>query len=114
MGECPAFDLPLATMKNESFNPPIFFANNMTGVSPALEASVCFPADISWCITFKDGGVGTFLPLFLRLLAQMRATMRQPAQQTTPVVSQAFVQTLVGSAYVDPSDPTCLYVSKED
>ena len=62
-----AFDLPLATMRSESFNQPIFGANNMTGTSPPLPDSAC-AGDITWYLGFKDGGVGTFLPLFFSLL----------------------------------------------
>jgi len=57
-----SFDMPLATMTDEKFNQPIFGANNMTGNSPPLDNS---SADAwKWCISFNNGGVGTFLPFF--------------------------------------------------
>jgi len=115
------FDLPLATMQRESFNQPIFGANNMTGESPALEASAC-QGDIKWCISFKEGGVGTFLPLFFRLLGEMRSLMAQQQQPAQPVASSAqgtpvvvpktVASTIVQAAYIDPNDPTQLYVSQ--
>lgn len=113
------FDLPLATMQRENFNQPIFGANNMTGVTPALEGSSC-QGDIKWCISFKEGGVGTFLPLFYRLLGEMRAQLAQPQQPQQPqapdptpvMVPRPVAETIVQAAYMDPNDPTQLYVSQ--
>lgn len=76
------FDMPLATMHDEKFNQPIFGANNMTGQSPPLDLEPG-AEDYKWCISFRNGGVGTFLPFFFRLLEEMRRRMQQAA---TPVV----------------------------
>jgi len=108
-GNCSAFDLPLATLRDESFNQPIFFANNMTGTSPPLEGSQC-QQDIKWCLSFNEGGVGTFLPLFFRLLEEMRTRMAAPA--ASPSMPEAVVTQIVQTALVDPNDPTRLYVSE--
>jgi len=89
----------------------------MTGVSPALEGSSC-QGDIKWCLSFKEGGVGTFLPVFFRLLAEMRSLMAQPpaqslAQQPQRLpVPQSAAMSIVQAAYIDPNDPTRLYVSQ--
>ena len=147
-----ALDLPLATMRSESFNQPIFGANNMTGTSPPLPDSAC-AGDITWYLGFKDGGVGTFLPLFFSLLqvrsprGHVRVALRRaapycssphPAGATRAAVTsdlapsaaqdmrermaaqqggaapqpapEASVIQIVQAAYVDPSDPTQLYV----
>ena len=109
-----AFDIPLATLEKESFNQPIFGANNMTGQSPPLDQPV-ENGPYKWCISFRNGGVGTFLPFFFRLLQEMRHRM-QPQQQQQPVVQaepipQAIAQGLVQAAFVDPADPTKFYVS---
>jgi len=120
-----AFDLPLATLARESFNQPIFGANNLTGVSPPLPGSACDGADIHWCLSFQDGGVGTFLPIFFGLLAEMRSRLEAErsgaagaaAGGSTDVptafavaVPETAVAEVVRAAYVDPSDPTKLYV----
>ena len=76
------FDMPLATMHDEKFNQPIFGANNMTGQSPPLDLEQD-AEHYKWCISFRNGGVGTFLPFFFRLLEEMRRRMQQAA---TPVV----------------------------
>jgi len=119
-----AFDLPLATLERESFNQPIFGANNLTGVSPPLPGSACDGADIHWCLSFQDGGVGTFLPIFFGLLAEMRSRLEAErsgaagaaAGGSTDVptafavaVPETAVAEVVRAAYVDPSDPTKLY-----
>ena len=88
----------------------------MTGANPPLDGSG-LEHDVKWCLSFRNGGVGTFLRLFYQLLQEMRNRMsqqQQPAAGTpaaTPVpadVAMGFVQ----AAFVDPSDPTKLYVSQ--
>jgi hypothetical protein len=115
-GSCESFDLPLGTMHNERFNQPIFGANNMTGTSEPLPGGLT--DEIKWTLTFKEGGVGTFLPLFFRLVQEMRRRMAQESQSqyehsfAAPPVAQQVVQHIIGAAYVDPNDPTKLYVSQ--
>jgi len=109
------FDIPLATLEQESFNQPIFFANNMTGCSPPLDGS---DGVYKWCISFKNGGVGTFLPFFFRLLQEMRTRMQAlsanpqgaAAGEERPAVPTATAEGLVQAAFVDPSDPTTFYL----
>ena len=109
-----AFDIPLATLEKESFNQPIFGANNMSGTSEPLPGGLT--DEIKWTLTFKEGGVGTFLPLFFRLLGEMRHRMSAESHYDhnfeQPPVAQQVVQQIVGAAYVDPNDPTKLYVSQ--
>ena len=115
-GSFQAFDLPLATMRSEKFNQPIFGANNLSGTTPPLAGSTGLADDINWKIAFNNGGAGTFLHIFFRLLVEMRQRMAAPAaemvyehnvQQNLP---QAVVTQVVQAAFVDPSDPTKLYV----
>jgi len=114
-GDGKSFDMPLATVAAEKFNQPIFGANNMTGESPPLDNATA--DNWKWCISFRNGGVGTFLPFFFRLLQEMRNRMAAQAQAAaTPVVQaepipQAIAQGLVQAAFVDPNDPTHLLVS---
>ena len=85
-----AFDVPLATLAEESFNQPIFGANNLTGTSPPLDVGEgTLPGTIKWCFAFTEGGVGTFLHFFFTLLQEMRRRMRHerrklPAYMLTP------------------------------
>ena len=107
------FDLPIATLTSESFNQPIFGANNLTGTSPPLEGGD-LTEPIKWRLAFNNGGVGTFLPLFFRILSEMRRRMLQ--QSAPAAVAEAFTpaeaQQIVHAAFVDPSDPSKLYVSQ--
>jgi len=105
-----AFDIPLATLYGEKFNQPIFGANNMTGKCPPLDGSG-LTEDIKWYIGFKNGGVGTLLPFFFNMLQEMRNRMSQPnPTSTNAMVPEAVAQSLIQTAYVDPSDPTKFYV----
>ena len=82
-----SFDIPLATLYTEKFNQPIFGANNLTGTSPPLD----LPPErdhYTWCIKFNNGGVGTFLPFFFRLLQEMRMRMQQAPQAAAAPVAQ--------------------------
>uniref|UniRef100_A0A7S4BCM4 GRAM domain-containing protein n=2 Tax=Chrysotila carterae TaxID=13221 RepID=A0A7S4BCM4_CHRCT len=115
-GSMNAFDLPLATMRDEAFNQPIFGANNLTGTSAPLDGSSCHE-DIKWKLAFNEGGVGTFLPLFFRLLTEMRAMLSQQQSGTIPTATAIPVATaseMLQAAYVDPNDPTKLYVTQPD
>ena len=111
-GSLDGFDLPIATLIEESFNQPIFGANNLTGSSPPLDGSGLSDS-IKWKVTFNNGGVGTFLPLFFRLLNEMRQRMSQPLAATATVtLSPLDAQQILHAAYVDPNDPSKLYVSQ--
>ena len=111
-GRLQGFDIPIATLFDESFNQPIFGANNLTGTSPPLDGTGLVD-EIKWCVYFNNGGVGTFLPLFFRLVSEMRTRMAQPAaNSTTDVFSAADTQQILQAAYVDPNDPSKLYVSQ--
>jgi len=113
-GSLQGFDMPLATLQNESFNQPIFGANNLSGSSPPLEGTG-LTETIKWALYFNNGGVGTFLPLFFRLIQDMRARMSpmQSAQPQEPRgLSETDTQQLMQAAFVDPNDPSKLYVSQ--
>ena len=110
-GSLDGFDLPIATLVEESFNQPIFGANNLTGSSPPLEGSG-LAATIKWKISFNNGGVGTFLPLFFRLLNEMRQRMSQPQTTAASALTSVDAQQIMHAAYVDPNDPSKLYVSQ--
>jgi len=110
-GSLEGFDLPIATLTQESFNQPIFGANNLSGVSPPLEGTG-LEENIKWYLYFNNGGVGTFLPLFFRLLTEMRTRMGQPNASPAQAFSESDTQQIVQAAFVDPNDPSKLYVSR--
>eukprot|EP00891_Asterochloris_glomerata_P002833 jgi/Astpho2/2833/Aster-00993 len=58
---------------------------------------------------FKEGGVGTFLPLFFRLLEFWRHHQPQPSAAPQP---SAPPSSLVATAFVDPSDPSKVYLTQ--
>mmetsp|Transcript_9356 Transcript_9356/g.20477 ORF Transcript_9356/g.20477 Transcript_9356/m.20477 type:complete len:117 (+) Transcript_9356:1070-1420(+) len=46
-----------------------------------------------WKLAFNEGGVGTFLPLFFRLLTEMRAMLSQQQSGTIPTATAIPVAT---------------------
>lgn len=107
-----AFDMPVSYISQEKFNQPIFGANNLTGTcEPIAEMGLQGPTTFK--LTFRHGGCGTFLHSFLRLVAEARAA----AQRNAAMAATAFTQTVVSGqfqqqAYVDPNDPSVIFVSQ--
>eukprot|EP01024_Parvocaulis_polyphysoides_P050418 TRINITY_DN4907_c0_g3_i1.p1 TRINITY_DN4907_c0_g3~~TRINITY_DN4907_c0_g3_i1.p1 ORF type:complete len:232 (-),score=35.73 TRINITY_DN4907_c0_g3_i1:448-1107(-) len=112
------FDFPLVYLKDVKFNQPIFGANNLSGqVWPAIEGGG--PAGVypphGFILYFKEGGVGTFLPLFFRGLEHARNSFRrtnQQQQQQQQQQSQQDYDNMTATAFVDPNDPTHVYVTQ--
>ena len=130
-----AFDIPIKLVRNERFNQPIFGANNMTGiVAPISEVGLL--VDTRWKLVFKEGGVGTFLPIFLRMMDQFRRAMEQGdtsecssllwsvwflmalcicnAAWQDGAGAREFYRQMQSRAYVDPSDPSTIFVQQPD
>ncbi|XP_065864027.1 UPF0664 stress-induced protein C29B12.11c isoform X2 [Euphorbia lathyris] len=118
VGSFTAFDMPMLYIHGEKFNQPIFFCNNISGlvepVVPENENRALYSTH-SFKILFKEGGCGTFVPLFFNLIS----SVRQYNQRTTPEVeinplqaSQTPVDEMMRHAYVDPSDPTKIFLQQ--
>eukprot|EP00899_Mesostigma_viride_P012540 jgi/Mesvir1/21287/Mv21680-RA.1 len=138
-----AFDMPLSYTRGEQFNQPIFGCNNITckvfsiaGGPPGSYDAVPHAVQLS----FKEGGVGTFLPLFFNLLSWARGLApigshvgghgdghqhqhhggdhqhegegEGGPHSTIPSAPPAPVQEFVARAFIDPKDPTTVYVSQ--
>ncbi|PWA56922.1 PH domain-like protein [Artemisia annua] len=115
-----AFDMPLLYVHDEKFHQPVFHCNNISGVVepvvPNDQNRAMYPAH-SFKILFKNGGCGTFVPLFLNLIKSVRQYNQQfVASNTTRVDPLRAAQTPIGDmvncAYVDPSDPTKIYLQQ--
>ncbi|KAG0561127.1 hypothetical protein M758_9G040400 [Ceratodon purpureus] len=117
-----AFDLPLVYIHEEKFNQPIFFCNNLAGkvhpVIPEGENRALY-APHFFKISFKEGGTGTFIPLFMNLIKSVRAAQRmaEESQPTAPPaeplpVASAPVDEMLRHAWIDPSDPSKLYLQQ--
>ena len=106
-----AYDLPLSLIQHEKFNQPIFGCNNVEGISLPLPGTA---ANTHFRLSFYEGGVGTFLPLFFDLLNRNRhgpahAPTGLSSDFTAAVASGRFMQ----AAYIDPNDPCTLYVTRQ-
>ncbi|CAL0313035.1 unnamed protein product [Lupinus luteus] len=115
-----AFDMPLLYIHGEKFNQPIFHCNNISGqvepVAPNDQHRALY-STYTFKIIFKEGGCGTFIPLFLNLIASVRQYNQQFNVQTQPHVdplqaSQTPVDEMMRHAYVDPNDPTKIFLQQ--
>lgn len=72
-----AFSLPLALLSADTgFVQPIFRCNHLAG-SVEAEGGSSGSGSHRFKLEFREGGVGTFLPLFLRFLEYLRAMRRK-------------------------------------
>ncbi|EPS68691.1 hypothetical protein M569_06075, partial [Genlisea aurea] len=124
VGNFYAFDMPLLYIHGEKFNQPIFHCNNIGGrvdpVVPENDHSALYSTH-SFKILFKEGGCGTFIPLFFNLIASVRQYNRQVdggSETTTRTradplqAAQTPVDEMMRHAYVDPNDPTKIFLQQ--
>lgn len=119
MGNFAAFDMPLLYIHGEKFNQPIFCCNNISGfvdpVVPDNESRALYSTH-SFKILFKEGGCGTFVPLFFNLLGSVRRYNQQSSRaesQMDPLqAAQTPVDEMMRHAYVDPNDPTRIFLQQ--
>ncbi|CAA6659716.1 unnamed protein product [Spirodela intermedia] len=115
-----AFDMPLLFVHGEKFNQPIFFCNNISAFVEPVTRVLYSTHTVK--ILFKEGGCGTFVPLFLNLIASARqysqfAAAAQAADAATTRVdplqaSARPVDDMMRHAYVDPSDPSKIFLQQ--
>jgi len=114
-----AFDFPLAYIRKEDFKQPIFGCNHLYGhvwpVGEGLGPGGSSPPH-QYRLYFKEGGAGTLLPIYFNLLFRARPnqddSLASKAQQPPPPASFAEVDKMVHTAFVDPSDPTKVFLSQ--
>ncbi|KAH9602461.1 hypothetical protein KSS87_017675 [Heliosperma pusillum] len=104
----------------EKFNQPIFHCNNISGfVEPVVPETEnrALHSTHAFKILFKDGGCGTFVPLFFNLMNSVRQYNQQVAPSSEPRVdplraAQTPVDDMMRHAYVDPNDPTKIFLQQ--
>merc|ERR1711904_107502 len=120
-----SFDFPLAYVSNEKFNQPIFGCNNPSvscfSVAEGGGPNGAMPPHKAK-FYLKVGGCNTLLPLLFRLLEVTRIEQRRAAAaahqaQCPEVVNNVLPQVsevhkIVNPAYIDPNDPTTIYVTQ--
>eukprot|EP00439_Symbiodinium_sp_Y106_P028328 s3807_g3.t1 len=119
-GTCVHIDLKyehtisVAKPSKPKFEQPIFGANYLAGSTrplPGTEndqtAAPLLGGDTVFYLTFRSGGCNTFLQLLFQLLSEVQA---QNSQNTIAQAAQEGRLNQV--AYVDPSDPSVLYLSQ--
>lgn len=107
-------DLPLIYIRKDKFNQPVFGCNNLSGecwsVGEEGGPTGTLPPH-AFKMSFIEGGVGTFLPLYFTFitLAREAEKNRKSAEQLS---SHEDINTKVAQAFVDPSDPTLVYLTQ--
>lgn len=109
-----AFDLPLLYIRNDQFNQPIFGCNNLAGecwpVSPDGGPGGSLPP-YKWKLNFLTGGVGTLLPIYYRFMKAVREA-EHDRKRAEELANHGVVKQTVNHAFVDPNDPTTLYLTQ--
>lgn len=113
------FDFPLVYLRNDVLVQPIFACNHLKGqIWPAIPgggpAGQLPPYEFRF--NFKEGGIGTFYPLYYTLATRAKQAAEaasaartrgnieaNPANDTKQLVSQAFV---------DPADPSRIILTQ--
>ncbi|XP_044479859.1 uncharacterized protein LOC123206717 [Mangifera indica] len=120
VGNFVAFDMPLLYIHGEKFNQPVFHCNNISGlvepVVPDNEHRALYSTH-SFKILFKEGGCGTFVPLFFNLISSVRQYNQQSNMAAETCVdpllaAQTPVDEMMNHAYVDPNDPTRIFLQQ--
>ncbi|KAF5741242.1 hypothetical protein HS088_TW10G00238 [Tripterygium wilfordii] len=120
IGNFYAFDMPLLHIRGEKFKQPVFHCNNISGlvdpIVPENESRALYSPH-SFKILFKEGGCGTFVPLFFNLLSSERQYNQLSNQDSEPRVdpllaAQTPVDEMMRHAYVDPNDPTKIFLQQ--
>lgn len=110
-----SLEFPLRTIYGESgsghppdFHQPVFGANYMAGVTPPNEsAQYPFAAAGVWKWQFKEGGCAAFVKAFYALY---KAATRG-GQSAVDITAQNIIGA-GGAAYMDPSDPSIIFVQQ--
>lgn len=126
------FDLPLVYIGTEKLSQPIFGCNALCGSCfPAVEGggpSGSLPPH-AFKVLFKNGGMGTLYPMFYALRqralradaaarASAAAAAHAPAADAAAAApspldkERAEVEALQRKAFVDPSDPSTVYLTQ--
>lgn len=109
-----AFDLPLVYIRSDKFNQPFFGCNNLSGeVWPVCEnggPNGSYPP-LAYKLFFLEGGVGTFLPLYFTFVNAARQADRN-RRNSGAALNQVQVQEHMQQAFVDPNDPTSLFLTQ--
>lgn len=103
-----SFDLPLALIYSEKFTQPIFGSNYLGGYCKPLMNIL--PGDVEFYIYFTEGGVGTFIPSVMSIIANVRKNNNKgPDEKMLNNISTGI---FAKTAYIDPNDPSKIYLEQ--
>jgi len=102
-----SFGIPLDKFTAKpKFEQPIFGANYVSGAVALDAAQALGGGVVPFSLTFIAGGCGKFLPIFYNLV------LNPPEQESVAQAAEDGRIGQVATAYVDPTDPSVLYLSQ--
>jgi hypothetical protein len=126
-------DIPISHLSGEKFNQPIFGANSLTGYVSPVRVFACrcmlvtpftlivrrsqvpgrgLTGPCEFKLTFKDGSAATFLHFLFQVIETVRVAAMRASAPTIATMIQSGTFATASAAYVDPSDPSVLYVTQ--
>lgn len=68
---------------------------------------------IKWKLTFRSGGVTTFLKIYFDLMTMARSIRSAMGDQAAQIQAQDRFYKEVADAYTDPNDPSVVYLTED-
>jgi len=102
-----SFDIPIANLYGEDVVMPIFGNHYLKGSVRPLFGLL--PGDSHFKLWFYNGNSNTFIRILSRMIEiQRKGQYQQPAQN--PYIQQFTSGNFDRKAFVDPDDPTVVYI----
>lgn len=102
-----SFDLPILNLYSEDVIMPIFGSTYLKGSARPLFGLL--PGDTHFKLWFYNGNSNTFIKILSRVIDLLRSNRNQPPAQN-PYIQQMVSGNFDRKAFVDPDDPTVLYI----
>ncbi|VWU50542.1 conserved protein, unknown function [Hepatocystis sp. ex Piliocolobus tephrosceles] len=101
-------ELPLNLIEKPKFEQPVFGENHLTGIiNPSINSPNSLRSACKWNLYFSNGQCTSFLHYFFKAYESVKHN--KPLQSMNEMNSIFFANV---NAYVDPSDPTYLYINE--
>jgi len=103
-----SFDIPISLIRKEGFKQPVFGSNYLYGIVDRWRVG-----PTKFKLYFYNGGAGVFLKVFIDLLTKHRScAVGRNSDFVAQAASGQLQQDIHQAAYVDPSDPTSVFLTQ--
>ena len=101
-------DVPLHLISSHRFRQPIFGANYIEGMCSQVPNGG-FASEVKWRLTFRKGGVGTFLSLFMKLMKYVEASANENRNGVEMAMAEDDCRR-IQEGFQDPNDPSVMFI----